>query len=308
MFRAAALESIYPLVRSQETFFGDARNHCTREQLQCKPVLQLQRRLAFPSPLNWGLPRMYCVYRFATRRQHYFGKALRWFEPQIWTPKTLVWPLVMSSHSVLLKSNSEPTCHIKWNPVQVSVCVMYICMCVCVCICVCMRGGLCVCVCICGCVKKNVRFFKKYVFSRLIPSCILSYVTLDTRDNLYASVRWHILETIGIFIISMLGYSRDSGRQHWCGKSEEVITAADYPVANQPTNQRREKGGPSERRRYVPKKITSLGTCPLVAWICRLTHQQHPTCARGFRHNFIKYAVLFFTSVLRNLGKHERLF
>jgi len=136
MFRAAALESIYPLVRSQETFFGDARNHCTREQLQCKPVLQLQRRLAFPSPLNWGLPKMYCVYRFATRRQHYFGKALRWFEPQIWTPKTLVWPLVMSSHSVLLKSNSEPTCHIKWNPVQVSVCVMYICMCVCVYICV----------------------------------------------------------------------------------------------------------------------------------------------------------------------------
>jgi len=231
-----------------------------------------------------------------------------WFEPQIRTPKTLVWPSVMSSHSVLLKSNSEPTCHIKWNPVQVSVCVMYICMCVCVCICVCMRGGLCVCVCICGCVKKNVRFFKKYVFSRLIPSCILSYVTLDTRDNLYASVRWHILETIGIFIISMLGYSRDSGRQHWCGKSEEVITAADYPVANQPTNQRREKGGPSERRRYVPKKISSLGTCPLVAWISRLTHQQHPTGARGFRHNFIKYAMLFFTSVLRNLGKHERLF
>jgi len=34
-----------------------------------------------------------------------------WFEPRIWITKTLVWPSVMSSHSMLLKSNSEPTYH-----------------------------------------------------------------------------------------------------------------------------------------------------------------------------------------------------
>jgi len=71
MFRALPLNRSIPWRRT----FRDARNQNTREQLQCKPLLQLPR-LASPSPLNGGLPKMYCVYCLATRRQDYFGKAL----------------------------------------------------------------------------------------------------------------------------------------------------------------------------------------------------------------------------------------